>query len=72
MTTKRYPNGEVVLVAKLPKCDIHSDHPAAYDCSILYNGRRTWANICEELFQDPALGAGLGIGRGQRLILATP
>lgn len=56
-------------VARLPKCDIHSDHDAEYDCSIIYNGRRVWANICQELFDDPALGAGLGTGRGQKLLV---
>lgn len=61
------PNGTIARVSKLPTCNVHGDHPAAYDCSIIYNGRRVWAFICEDLFRDPALGAGLGIGRGQKL-----
>lgn len=62
--------GHEVKVPTLPPCDIHGDHPAAYDCSIIYNGRRTWANICQALFDEPALGAHTGIGRGQKLIEA--
>jgi hypothetical protein len=60
-------NGTVAYVTQLPKCDIHTDHEAQYDASIRINGRRTWANICEELFKDPTLGASLGTGRGQKL-----
>lgn len=60
-------NGTIARVAKLPVCDVHGDHDAAYDASIIHNGRRTWAFICEELFQDPRSGAALGIGRGQKL-----
>lgn len=60
-------NGTVAYVTELPVCDIHGDHDADYDASIVYNGRRTWANVCEALFKDPALRAGLGTGRGQKL-----
>ena len=61
--------GEEVAVIALPICDVHGDHQAEYDCSIIYNGRRTWAYICQALFDDPAMGAGLGMGRGQRLVV---
>lgn len=62
--------GEFAIVATIPTCNIHSDHPAYADASINYNGRRTWAYICKDLFDDPALGAHLGMGRGQVLLEA--
>jgi len=58
-------NGTVAYVTRLPKCDIHGDHDALYDASIVYNGRRTWAMVCQESFDQ--LGGHLGLGRGQRL-----
>lgn len=62
--------GEYAIVAQHQTCNIHGDHPAYADCSINYNGRRTWAYICKDLFDDPALGARLGMGLGQVLIQA--
>lgn len=60
-------NGTVAYVVRKPACDIHGDHDADYDASIVYNGRRTWAFICQELFDNPELGAAVGTGRGQKL-----
>lgn len=58
-----------VTVTKLPTCDVHAGaHDAAYDASIIVEGRgRTWANVCEAAFRD--FGGQLGTGKGQRLIL---
>lgn len=57
-------------VFHMPKCDIHQKrHDAQYDCSVSLVGGRTWAYICEEIFQDPAYRAALGTGKGQKLIL---
>lgn len=62
-------NGTVAYVTKKPTCDIHGDHAADYDASIVFNDRRVWANICEAVFKNPAAGASLGTGRGQRLVV---
>lgn len=57
------------FVSKLPTCDIHAgQHDAAYDASIIVEGRgRTWANVCEAAFRE--FGGQLGTGKGQRLLL---
>lgn len=51
-------------VESLPACDIHGDHPAAYDART-----RTgqWGFLCEAAFREH--GVGLGTGKGQRLRL---
>lgn len=56
-------------VVTMPKCDVHGkQHDAKYDASIQYRGRYVWAFVCQEAFDE---GKGrLGLGRGQRLILA--
>ncbi len=55
-------------VAKLPSCDIHQGaHDAAFDAVVVVQGRRTWANVCGDAFEN--LGGQLGTGRGQRLVL---
>jgi hypothetical protein len=58
-------------VAVIPDCDIHKyvlhdeiPVPAKYDGK---TKRGPWANMCEECFQ--VHGVGLGLGRGQELIL---
>jgi hypothetical protein len=53
----------------LPACDVHKlEHnvitPAKYDARLKYG---TWGYVCEECFQ--LLGVGLGVGKGQMLIL---
>jgi hypothetical protein len=67
-------NGTEVTVQALPPCDIHShllhdsNPPEAH-----YDGATThgpWANMCEDCFRK--YGVGLGTGRGQKLVLATP
>lgn len=65
---------ETAVVGDYPDCDIHSKMfgtrvPAAYDAATnLPNG--LWAYMCADCF--PKWGPGqLGLGRGQRLVLAT-
>ena len=58
-------NGTVAYVAVIPACDVHGDHPAVYDASIAIDGRRTWANVCQDVF-DRCDGQP-GTGRGQKL-----
>jgi len=61
-------SGTEVKVAKLPNCDTHPlDQPpelAAYDGKTRMG---PWGYMCEECFEK--FGVGLGVGRGQRLIL---
>ena len=52
-----------VKVEVLPKCDF-CDRQAAYDGKTKMG---PWANMCEAHFN--VYGIGLGLGRGQRLIL---
>lgn len=54
-----------VTVSELPDCDFHPHVPAAYDAATTM-GR--WAHLCPACFT--AYGIGLGLGRGQRLLLA--
>ncbi len=60
-------------VTKLPPCDIHLYErngtvvPAKYDAK---TKKGPWANMCESCFRTH--GIGLGVGRGQRLILRGP
>lgn len=57
-----------VKVSSLPPCDFCKqgghDHAAAVDGATVLG---PWANMCEEHFG--IYGVGLGLGRGQRLIL---
>ena len=59
---------ERVEVAKLPRCDFCGGQPnrrlAKYDGKTMGG---SWANMCQEHFED--YGIGLGTGKGQRLIL---
>lgn len=61
-----------VLVYQLPDCDVHEIYyreppvPAVYDGETDFDGN-PWAFMCEHCFQRH--GTGLGLGRGQRLIL---
>lgn len=56
---------DVVRVRELPKCDLCQDNDAQYDAKL--RGRSSWANMCEECFQQ--FGEGLGRGKGQRLVV---
>ncbi len=62
-----------VEVARIPACDlcklagINPPHPAAYDAA---TRQGPWGYLCEQHFTDHGLG--LGLGRGQRLVLRTP
>lgn len=66
------PDHTSVEVAALPDCDIHTFNknqpgvPAAYDGKTWLG---PWANMCEGCFA--VNGVGLGLGKGQRLILRT-
>ena len=60
MGLKKFEEAEVL---KLPKCAF-CGKTAAYD-SKTKNG--FWAYLCEHCFKE--LGTGVGLGRGQRLIL---
>lgn len=54
-----------VIVHKLPPCDIPKCENTA-----LYDGATTfgpWAYMCQAHFD--ALGVGLGLGRGQKLVV---
>ena len=55
---------EEVEVSHIPKCDICGEVDAQYD------GKTTsgpWANMCHKCMSQH--GVGLGLGKGQRLIL---
>ena len=71
MTTPeiKVERGTEVLVSELPECNFCSTldqrkQPAKYDGQ---TNMRQWANMCQEHFNE--FGIGLGVGRGQRLIL---
>ena len=58
-----------MTVVAFPDCDMHKMGtveliPAAYDGKTFLG---PWAYMCEECFTD--YGVGLGVGRGQRLVL---
>jgi hypothetical protein len=81
MTTRHHTEGAPAMgtatvdlteakVTRLPDCDIcHDGTVAAYDAAVNYMGRNTWAMVCEPHFKKH--GFGLGMGRGQRLVLVT-
>lgn len=59
-----------VKVATLPFCDIHKYYGDGTEVLAAYDGRTVsgqWGYMCEEHF--PEWGVGLGLGKGQRLIL---
>lgn len=55
-----------VNVPVLPLCDICGEE-AHYDAKTKLG---YWAYLCEDCYK--VLGVGLGLGRGQRLIVAEP
>lgn len=60
-----------VTVSSIPKCDIHKymknnpNVPAVYDGKTVHG---PWANMCDECYKE--VGTGLGLGKGQRFVLA--
>jgi hypothetical protein len=73
MTTTSTPIPHTTTtVQTIPPCDFCSPdvrpsgrREAAYDARLVQG---YWANVCQEHFE--AFGVGLGLGRGQRFILA--
>lgn len=62
-----------VNVARAPECDIHKYDQGVTGVPAVVDGKTTrgpWANMCAECFD--AHGVGLGLGRGQRFIVAEP
>lgn len=57
-------NHTEVTVDKLPKCSICKED-ASYDAKI--RGMSSWGYLCEKHFKT--MGSGLGLGKGQKLIL---
>ena len=62
-----------VTVDKLPFCDLHKAKGefviATYDAKTLHNspGGGSWGFLCQDHFDRDAVG--LGVGRGQALVL---
>jgi len=58
-----------VTVIRFPLCDF-CGQTAGYDGKTKYGspGGDSWAFMCERHFQEQ--GVGLGVGRGQKLVLA--
>lgn len=54
-----------LTVSRIPECDF-CDAPAKYDGKTKYG---PWANMCGTCFVRH--GIGLGLGRGQELVLAV-
>jgi hypothetical protein len=64
---------EIVYVEQLPPCAVHllqrdTIDAAHYDAQL--EGSTSWAYLCEACFLIH--GAGLGTGRGQRLVAGPP
>ena len=51
-------------VTRLPRCDFHPDRKASYDAK---TSMGPWANMCGFCYAER--GVGLGLGKGQRLML---
>lgn len=65
------PNNHTeVKVSRIPDCDIHKYELGQTGVPASYDGKTKmgpWANMCEDCFET--YGVGLGLGRGQKLIL---
>jgi hypothetical protein len=60
-----------VVVTSLPPCDLHPERKATYDFKTRAGPRPgSWMNGCAACFKQ--LGGQLGLGKGQRLVLAPP
>lgn len=53
-------------VTEIPICQLCKEHPAEYDGKTSFG---PWAYMCKECFDH--VGIGLGMGKGQRLVLAA-
>lgn len=61
MTKRAHTETEVIY---LPNCDMCQTALARYDARTCWG---SWANLCTACFGQ--YGAGLGLGKGQRLVL---
>jgi len=60
--------GAAKFVYKRRQCDVpHCDEEALYDAKTIYG---PWGYLCQHHFD--VLGVGLGMGKGQRLIVKEP
>lgn len=60
------------IVDEIPKCDFARLHSASLDTAATVDGKTMfgfWANMCEQHFR--IYGVGLGLGKGQRLVLRS-
>ena len=64
MSGLKHTDHKSVEVTSLPPCDMHPSREAAYDCKTSFG---PWGNLCKQCYQQ--YGVGLGLGKGQRLIL---
>lgn len=55
---------EAVEIGEAKHCDFHPHLTAVVDGKTIFG---PWANMCDECFEH--VGVGLGLGRGQRLIV---
>lgn len=65
-------DGTSVEVATIPQCDIHAFDKGVSGVPAAYDGKTQlgpWANMCQACFDQ--YGTGLGVGRGQKLVLKT-
>lgn len=61
---------ETTVVQSIPNCDIHKQATPPTYVPAVADGKTTlgpWAFMCQDCFDR--LGVGLGLGRGQRLVL---
>ena len=58
--------GEAIMVGRLPECDFCGNQ-AEYDAKTIYG---PWATMCEACWTRKAQSKLLGMGKGQRLVLA--
>lgn len=65
---KRASNNTLVLMDRIPVCDIVPEHGDAYADAKTTQG--SWGYLCRDCFDH--MGVGLGLGRGQRLELRDP
>lgn len=55
------------IVDKLPNCNF-CDLQAQYDAKTIYG---SWANMCHDCWEEKGRFISLGLGRGQKLCVAT-
>lgn len=68
---KPAPNTETTVLTERPSCDLcgvaGKNVPASVDGRL--RGRASWAYMCELHFETH--GVGLGLGKGQRLLIGS-